>query len=84
MGTGLIAPVVGYGPGEKSEAHADAKSAFVHALSVSKIAGTISELEAVFYKLSEQCFELPGSWHGISENASTGEPGAISTEPGEP
>ena len=77
-GKKLVALVVDYGPGGKSDAHIHAKSAFIYARVLSgEIRSKVNDDEAKVYKVGEQFFELPGSRHGISENASTTEPASL-------
>ncbi|KQV83296.1 cupin domain-containing protein [Rhizobium sp. Root1220] len=77
-GKKLVALVVNYGPGGKSDPHTHAKSAFVYARVLSgSIRSKVNDEDEMVYKTGEQFFELPGSAHKVSENASTTEPATL-------
>ncbi|WP_018856284.1 cupin domain-containing protein [Rhizobium sp. 42MFCr.1] len=77
-GKKLVALVVNYGPGGKSDAHTHAKSAFVYARVLSgSIRSKVNDEDEKVYKVGEQFFELPGSKHKVSENASSTEPASL-------
>ena len=67
----MIAVVVTYPPGAKSAAHHHARSAFIYAYVLSgAIRSQVDNQPAKVYKTGESFYELPGSHHQISENAS--------------
>jgi quercetin dioxygenase-like cupin family protein len=70
-GKSMIAVVVTYPPGAKSPAHHHARSAFIYAYVLSgAIRSQVDYQPAKVYKVGESFYELPGSHHRISENAS--------------
>src|SRR4051812_9587553 len=70
-GKNMIAVVVTYPPGAKSPAHHHAKSAFIYAYVLSgAIRSQVGDEPAKVYQVGEGFYELPGSHHRISENAS--------------
>jgi quercetin dioxygenase-like cupin family protein len=77
-GKRMVAVVVTYPPGAKSPAHHHARSAFIYAYVLS---GTIrSQVDGAaprLYHVGEDFFEMPGSHHRISENASDSEPASL-------
>ncbi|MCV9960296.1 cupin domain-containing protein [Pararhizobium sp. BT-229] len=77
-GKKLVALVVNYGPGGKSDAHTHAKSAFIYARVLSgEIKSKVNDEDEKVYKVGEQFFELPGSSHKVSENASETDPASL-------
>jgi quercetin dioxygenase-like cupin family protein len=74
-GKSMIAVVVTYPPGAKSAAHHHARSAFIYAYVLSgAIRSKVDNQPAKVYKAGESFYELPGSHHQISENASNSDP----------
>jgi len=70
-GKSMIAVVVTYPPGGKSAAHHHARSAFIYARVLSgAIRSQVGDEPAKVYQVGEGFYELPGSQHRISENAS--------------
>jgi quercetin dioxygenase-like cupin family protein len=77
-GKSMIAVVVSYPPGGKSTAHHHARSAFVYAHVLSgAIRSQVDEEPAKVYQVGEGFYEMPGSYHRISENASDREPATL-------
>jgi quercetin dioxygenase-like cupin family protein len=70
-GKSMIAVVVTYPPGAKSPAHHHARSAFIYAYVLSgAIRSQVDDQPAKVYQVGEGFYEVPGSHHRISENAS--------------
>jgi quercetin dioxygenase-like cupin family protein len=77
-GKSLIAVVVTYAPGAKSPAHHHARSAFIYAYVLSgTIRSQVGDEPARVYQVGEGFYELPGSHHRISENASNKDPASL-------
>jgi quercetin dioxygenase-like cupin family protein len=77
-GKSMVAVVVTYPPGAKSPAHHHAKSAFIYAYVLSgAIRSQVGDEPAKVYKVGEGFYEVPGSRHRISENASDKEPASL-------
>jgi quercetin dioxygenase-like cupin family protein len=77
-GKSMAAVVVSYAPGGKSWAHHHAPSAFVYAYVLSgAIRSQVGEEPAKVYRAGESFYEVPGSHHRISENASDKEPASL-------
>lgn len=77
-GKSMIAVVVTYLPGAKSAAHHHAGSAFIYAYVLSgAIRSQVDNQPAKVYKVGESFYELPGSHHEISENASDTDPASL-------
>src|SRR4051812_11652585 len=77
-GKRMVAVVVTYPPGGKSPAHRHAPSAFIYAHVLSgAIRSQVGDEPAKVYRAGEGFYELPGSHHGISENASDREPASL-------
>lgn len=77
-GKSMVAVVVTYPPGAKSLAHHHAKSAFIYAYVLSgAIRSQVDDEPAKVYKVGEGFYEMPGSHHGISENASDKTPASL-------
>jgi quercetin dioxygenase-like cupin family protein len=78
QGKSMVAVVVSYAPGGKSVAHRHAPSAFIYAYVLSgSIRSRIGDEPAKIYKAGEDFYEVPGSHHTVSENASDQEPASI-------
>src|SRR3954466_12768757 len=79
-GKSMIAVVVTYPPGAKSPAHHHARSAFIYAYVLSgAIRSQVDDGPAKTYQAGEGFYELPGSHHRVSENASDREPASLLT-----
>jgi quercetin dioxygenase-like cupin family protein len=77
-GKSLIALVVTYPPGGKSASHHHAESAFVYAHVLSgAIRSQVDDEPAKVYRVGEGFYEVPGSYHRVSENASNHEPASL-------
>jgi quercetin dioxygenase-like cupin family protein len=77
-GKSLIAVVVTYAPGGKSPAHHHARSAFIYAYVLSgAIRSQVDAQPAKVYQVGEGFYEVPGSHHRISENASDTNPASL-------
>ena len=77
-GKSMVAVVVSYAPGAKSSAHHHARSAFIYAYVLSgAIRSKVGDEPAKVYRTGEGFYEVPGSYHRISENASNTEPASL-------
>ena len=77
-GKRMVAVVVSYPPGGKSLAHRHAASAFIYAYVLSgAIRSQVGNDPAKVYHAGEGFYEMPGSHHRISENASDKEPASL-------
>jgi quercetin dioxygenase-like cupin family protein len=77
-GKNMVAVVVSYAPGGKSPAHRHARSAFIYAHVLSgAIRSQVDDEPAQVYKVGEGFYEVPGSHHRISENASDRDPASL-------
>lgn len=77
-GKSLIALVVTYPPGGKSPSHLHAGSAFIYAHVLSgAIRSQVNDELAKVYRVGEGFYEVPGSHHKVSENASNSEPASL-------
>jgi quercetin dioxygenase-like cupin family protein len=77
-GKRLVAVVVTYPPGGKSPAHRHAASAFIYAHVLSgAIRSQVGDEPAKVYRAGEGFYEMPGSHHRISENASDKESASL-------
>jgi quercetin dioxygenase-like cupin family protein len=77
-GKSMVAVVVTYPPGAKSPAHHHAGSAFIYAhVLTGAIRSQVGNEPAKVYQAGEGFYELPGSHHRISENASDREPASL-------
>jgi quercetin dioxygenase-like cupin family protein len=78
VGKSMVAVVVTYPPGAKSLAHHHAKSAFIYAhVLTGAIRSQVGDEPAKVYQVGEGFYEMPGSHHRISENASDKEPASL-------
>jgi quercetin dioxygenase-like cupin family protein len=78
QGKRMVAVVVTYPPGAKSPAHHHARSAFIYAYVLSgALRSRVGEEPATVYHAGEGFYEVPGSHHRISENASDQEPASL-------
>ena len=77
-GKRMVAVVVTYPPGGKSPAHRHAPSAFIYAHVLSgAIRSQVGDEPAKVYRAGEGFYEMPGSHHRISENASDKESASL-------
>jgi quercetin dioxygenase-like cupin family protein len=77
-GKRMVAVVVTYPPGAKSPAHHHAPSAFIYAYVLSgAIRSQVDDEPAKVYQVGEGFYEVPGSHHRISQNASDREPASL-------
>jgi quercetin dioxygenase-like cupin family protein len=77
-GKNMVAVVVTYPPGGKSPAHHHAPSAFIYAHVLSgAIRSQVDDEPAKVYRVGEGFYEVPGSHHRISENASDRDPASL-------
>ena len=77
-GKSLIVLVVTYPPGGKSPSHRHAGSAFIYAHVLSGvIRSQVDDEPAKVYRVGEGFYEVPGSHHRVSENASDREPASL-------
>lgn len=78
QGKSMVAVVVTYPPGAKSQAHHHAPSSFIYAYVLSgTIRSQVGDEPAKVYKVGESFSEVPGSYHRISENASDKDPASL-------
>ena len=78
QGKSMVAVIVSYPPGGKSSAHHHAQSAFIYAYVLSgAIRSQVGDEPAKVYRVGEGFYEVPGSHHRISENASDKEPASL-------
>ena len=77
-GKSMVAVVVTYPPGGKSPAHYHARSAFIYAHVLSgAVRSQVDDEPAKVYRVGEGFYEVPGSHHRISENASDSDPASL-------
>ena len=77
-GKSMVALVVTYPPGGKTPAHRHARSAFIYAHVLSgAIRSQVGDEPAKVYRVGEGFYEVPGSHHRISENASDRDPASL-------
>jgi quercetin dioxygenase-like cupin family protein len=77
-GKNMVAVVVTYSPGGKSPAHHHARSAFIYARVLSgAVRSQVDDEPAKVYQVGEGFYEVPGSHHRISENASDRDPASL-------
>jgi quercetin dioxygenase-like cupin family protein len=77
-GKRMVAVVVTYPPGGKSTPHHHAGSAFIYAHVLSgAIRSQVDDGPAKVYQVGEGFYEVPGSHHRISENASDRDPASL-------
>jgi quercetin dioxygenase-like cupin family protein len=78
QGKSMVAVVVSYPSGGRSPAHHHAKSAFIYAYVLSGIIRSqVGDEPAKVYRVGEGFYEVPGSHHRISGNASDKEPASL-------
>jgi quercetin dioxygenase-like cupin family protein len=77
-GKSLFAVEVSYSPGGASAPHHHSNSAFIYAYVVSgQIASQVEGQPEHIYRAGESWYEMPGSHHLISRNASNTEPAKL-------
>jgi quercetin dioxygenase-like cupin family protein len=77
-GKKMVGVVVSYPPGAKSLAHRHAPSAFIYAYVLSgSIRSQVDDEPAKVYRVGESFYEVPGSHHTVSENASGKDPASL-------
>jgi quercetin dioxygenase-like cupin family protein len=77
-GKSMVAVVVSYPPGGKSAAHHHAPTAFIYAYVLSgSIRSQVDDERSEIYKAGESFYEVPGSHHRVSENASDKDPASM-------
>jgi len=77
-GKRMVALVVTYPPGGKSTPHHHAGSAFIYAHVLSgAIRSQVDDEPAKVFQVGEGFYEVPGSHHRISENASNRNPASM-------
>jgi quercetin dioxygenase-like cupin family protein len=77
-GKSMVAVVVSYPPGGKSAAHHHAPSSFIYAYVLSgSIRSQVDDEPEKVYKVGESFYEVPGSHHTVSENASDKDPASL-------
>lgn len=77
-GKSMVAVVVNYPPRGKSPAHHHAPSAFIYAQVLSgAIRSQVGDEPAKVYRVGQGFYEIPGSHHRISENASDNQPASL-------
>jgi quercetin dioxygenase-like cupin family protein len=77
-GKSMVALVVSYPPGGRSPVHHHARSAFIYARVLSgAIRSQVGDEPAKVYQVGEGFYEVPGSYHRISENASDRDPASL-------
>jgi quercetin dioxygenase-like cupin family protein len=77
-GKSMVAVVVTYPPGGRSTPHHHAASAFIYAHVLSgAIRSQVGDEAPRVYRAGEGFYEMPGSHHTISENASDKEPASL-------
>jgi quercetin dioxygenase-like cupin family protein len=77
-GKRIVAVTVTYPPGGKSLAHHHASSAFIYAYVLSgAIRSQVGNDPVKVYHAGEGFYEMPGSHHTVSENASDKEPASL-------
>jgi len=78
QGKSMVAVIVSYPPGGKSPSHHHAQSAFIYAYVLSgAIRSQVGDEPAKVYRVGEGFYEVPGSHHRISENASDKDPASL-------
>jgi quercetin dioxygenase-like cupin family protein len=77
-GKKMVAVVVTYPPGAKSLPHHHASSSFIYAYVLSgSIRSQVGDEPAKVYQVGEGFYEVPGSYHRVSENASDEDPASL-------
>src|SRR5690242_20736013 len=77
-GKSFVAVLVSYPPGGRSHPHRHAPSAFIYAhVLAGAVRSQVDGEPAKVYRTGEGFYELPGSHHEVSENASDREPASL-------
>lgn len=77
-GKSIVVQVVSYPPGVKSASHRHAASAFIYARVLSgAVRSQVNDEPVKVYQVGESWYEMPGSHHRVSENASDREPASL-------
>jgi quercetin dioxygenase-like cupin family protein len=77
-GKRMVAVVVSYPPGGKSLSHHHARSAFIYAYVLSgAVRSRVGDEPAKVHQAGEGFYEVPGSHHRVSENASDKDPASL-------
>src|SRR6516162_7305262 len=77
-GKRMVSVVVNYAPGGRSLPHRHAASAFIYAhVPSGAVRSQVGDEPAKVYHAGEGFYEMPGSHHRISENASDKEPASL-------
>jgi quercetin dioxygenase-like cupin family protein len=77
-GKKMVAVVVTYAPSAKSLPHHHAPSSFIYAYVLSgSIRSQVGDEPAKVYQVGEGFYEVPGSYHRVSENASDKDPASL-------
>jgi quercetin dioxygenase-like cupin family protein len=77
-GKTLVAQVVSYAPGGKSASHRHGGSAFIYARVLSgAVRSQVNDEQVKVCRVGESWYEVPGSHHKVSENASDSEPATL-------
>ena len=77
-GKSMVALIVTYAPGGKSPPHHHAGSAFIYAHVLSgAIRSQVGDEPARIYQTGQGFYEVPGSFHKVSENASDTNPASL-------
>ena len=77
-GKSLVVQVVSYPPGVKSASHRHAASAFIYARVLSgAVRSQVNDEPVKVYQVGESWYEMPGSHHRVSANASDREPASL-------
>lgn len=78
QGKKMVAVTVSYPAGAKSLSHRHAASAFIYAYVLSgTVRSQVDDQPAKVYHVGEFFYEVPGSHHRISQNASNKEPASL-------
>jgi quercetin dioxygenase-like cupin family protein len=77
-GKTMVAVLVSYPPGGRSAPHHHARSAFIYAQVLSgSIRSQVDDAPVNTYQAGEGFYEVPGSHHRVSENASDSSPATL-------
>ncbi|WP_044872762.1 cupin domain-containing protein [Pseudomonas sp. LFM046] len=77
-GKSMKVVLVEYGPGAASPSHTHPKSAFIYATVLEgQVRSSVNGSPEKVYKAGEHFVEEPGSFHGVSANASETEPARL-------
>lgn len=77
-GKSMRGVIVDYAPGAASPAHRHPQSAFIYATVLEgEVRSSVNGEPAKVYKPGENWYEAPGSFHGVSANASDSKPAKL-------